>query len=164
MILTVLAAASENNVIGDHGKIPWKLPRDFARLKELTMGKPIIMGRKTYESIGRPLPGRTNIVITKKDMDINGCIVVHSLPDAIAYAKENGANEAFIFGGGELYAQSMDMADRIELTRVHGTVQGDAFFPIIHHEKWKEVWREDHAKDAEHSFGFSFIRYEKIRD
>lgn len=128
------------------------------------MGKPIIMGRKTYESIGRPLPGRTNIVITRKDMQINGCIVVHSLEDAIEYAKENHAKEAFIFGGGDLYAQSMDIADKIELTRVHGTVEGDAFFPVIHDKDWQETGREDHAADADHSYSFSFIRYERKRD
>jgi dihydrofolate reductase len=161
MLLTIIAAASENNVIGNQGKIPWSLPKDFARLKERTMGNPIIMGRRTYDSIGRPLPGRINIVVTRGKKDIDGCIVVHSLEDAIDYCKREHAKEAFIFGGGEIYAQAMPKADRIDLTRVHMRTDGDAYFPAIDARWWQEVSREDHPADERHSAAFSFIRYER---
>lgn len=159
--ISIIAAASENNVIGNNGKLPWNLPADFQHMKQLTMGHPLIMGRKTHESIGRVLPGRRNIVITRQAVTYPSCEIVTSLEEALAAVKNDPSGEAFIFGGGEIYAQAMDKAQRIYLTRVHAMVEGDAFFPEIDVKKWKESGREDHPKDARNQYGYSFIAYEK---
>lgn len=159
MILSIIVAASDNNVIGNKGQLPWHLAADMRRMKELTMGHPLIMGRKTHESIGKALPGRRNIVITHQKMTFSGCEVVSSLDEALqAVASEK---EAFIFGGGEIYRQAMDKVDRIYLTRVHATVEGDSFFPAIDPAQWREVARENHPSDAENEYPYSFITYER---
>ncbi len=159
--ISIIAAASDNNVIGNKGKLPWNLPADFKRMKELTMGHSLIMGRKTHESIGRALPGRRNIVITRQAVTYPGCEVVASLGDAFEAVKDDPSGEAFIFGGGEIYAQAMDRAQKIYLTRVHATVEGDALFPEIDLKKWKQIEREDHPKDAKNQYGYSFVAYER---
>lgn len=162
MILSIIAAVSENNVIGNKGQLPWRLAADMKRMKELTMGHPLIMGRKTHESIGRALPGRRNIVIThRKDVKFPGCELVSSLQEALAWTKDDPSGEAFIFGGGEIYKQAMEKADKMYLTRVHAMVEGDVFFPEIDPTQWKEVAREDHPADAENQFPHSFITYER---
>lgn len=125
MILSIIAAASDNNVIGNKGQLPWKLAEDFKRMKELTMGHPLIMGRKTHESIGRALPGRRNIVITHQKMTFPGCEVVTSLDGALQSVTDE--TEAFIFGGGEIYKQGMEKAQKIYLTRVQASVGGCIF-------------------------------------
>lgn len=158
MILSIIVAASENNVIGNKGQLPWKQAADFQRMKELTMGHPLIMGRKTHESIGRVLPGRRNIVITHQTMHFPGCEVVTSLDEALASVQNE--QEAFIFGGGEIYKQAMSKADKIYLTRVHATIEGDAYFPVIDLAQWKEISRKDHPADAENQYSYSFIEYE----
>ncbi len=128
--LSIIAAISENRVIGDQGKIPWHLSDDFRRFKERTFGHAIIMGRKTYESIGRPLPGRTNIVITRDTArDISGCVVVGSLTEALERAREIESEEIFVCGGGQIYADALPLADRLYLTVVHAIIDGDVFFP-----------------------------------
>lgn len=132
---------------------------DMKRMKELTRGHPLIMGRKTHESIGRALPGRRNIVITHQKMTFPGCEVVASLDEALQSVKNEP--ETFIFGGGEIYRQAMNKADRIYLTRVHATVEGDAFFPAIDPAQWREVAREDHPADVENEYQYSFITYER---
>jgi dihydrofolate reductase len=162
MRITLLAAADENNVIGAENALPWKLPLDFQRMKKLTMGKPLIMGRKTHESIGRALPGRRNIVITrKKSAKFPGCDVVHSLEEALALAKKDRKSDAIIFGGAEIYAQALPIADRIELTRVHARFKGDAHFPEFSPEEWELVARERHEADAQHAVPFSFLTYDR---
>lgn len=161
MTISIIVAASENNVIGNKGKLPWRLVADFKRMKELTMGHPLIMGRKTHESIGRALPGRRNIVITHQHVQFPGCEVVRSLDEALESVKSE--EEAFIFGGGEIYKQAMDFAERIYLTRVHVTVEGDVFFPEIDLTRWKEISREDHSADAENQYPYSFITYDRHR-
>ena len=165
MFLSIIAAADENNVIGMQNRLPWKLPADLKRFQELTKGHPVIMGRKTYESLPedrKPLPNRTNIVITRDaGRQFPGCTVVRSLQDAIDAAQETGTDEAFVIGGGEIYAQALPIADRMYLTRVHGTFEGDALFPSITKEEWHEVSREEHPSDAHNPVGFTFFRYER---
>ena len=159
MILSIIVAASENNVIGNKGQLPWKLAADMRHMKELTMGHPLIMGRKTHESIGRALPGRRNIVITHQTVSYPGCEVVASLEEALQSVTDEA--EAFIFGGGEIYKQAMSLAQRIYLTRVHTTTEGDAYFPEVESGKWKVVSQEDHPADAENQYPYSFLTYER---
>jgi dihydrofolate reductase len=130
MIISIIAAMAENRVIGRGGAIPWDIPDDRRRFRELTMGHPVIMGRKTFESIGRPLSGRRNIILSRRpDYRGEGCCVVHSLEDALSASA--GADEVFICGGEELYRLALPLATRIYLTVVHGSCDGDAFFPPI---------------------------------
>lgn len=161
MRISIIVAAAENNVIGGHNALLWKLPADFTRMKDLTMGHSLIMGRKTHESIGRPLPGRRNIVITRQNVDYAGCEVVASLEDALAAVQNDASGEVFIFGGGEIYKQAMPKTDRIYMTRVHAEFEGDTYFPEIDPNEWKEIEREDHAADDENPYPFSFITYER---
>ena len=162
MKLSIIAAAAENNVIGKGNDLPWDLPDDLQHFKEITEGSPVIMGLKTFESLGRPLPNRQNIVLSfEPDVPIEGCDVVGSLEDAIKLAEGGGAKESFIIGGGSVYAQAMPKADRIYLTRVHADVDGDIFFPEVDEEKWEEVSRERHEKDDQHQYAFSFLRFER---
>lgn len=164
MYISLIAAASENNVIGNKGKLPWHLPDDMRHFKELTMGKPVIMGRKTFESIGTALPGRQNIVITRNvSFSAPECTVSESFTEAIGVATYVGAEQAFVIGGGEIYREALPHADRIYLTRVHATVDGDAFFPEVDLKGWKEVERQRHDKDATHAYPFTFFTYEKKR-
>lgn len=161
--ISLVAAASENNVIGDENEIPWHLPDDMKFFREITEGKPIIMGRKTFESIGKPLPKRHNIVISRqRDLEIEGCDVVGSLEEALELAEEESADEACIIGGGQIYSEGIDQADRIYLTRVHATVDGDTYFPEVDEEEWEEIDRQDHDKDEQHEYAFSIIHYERV--
>lgn len=161
MILSLVVAASENNVIGKGNDIPWRLPDDWKNFRELTMGKPVIMGRKTYDSIvalGRaPLKGRTNIVLSRNpDTAYDGAHVVGSLEDAIAIAQREGATEACIIGGEALYASALPQADVLHLTRVHTTIEdGDAFFPEIDPSEWEEVASVEHPQDDKHAFAYT---------
>jgi dihydrofolate reductase len=159
--ITLIAAASENNVIGKDNKLIWHLSDDLKHFKELTKGHCVIMGRKTFESMPKALPNRTNIVITRKhDYVARDAIVVHSIHEALERAKED--KQPFIVGGGEIYSQSILISDRIELTRVHTEIEGDAFFPEIDPKIWKEISREERFKDEKNDFDYTFIRYNKI--
>jgi dihydrofolate reductase len=159
MILSLIVAADKNNVIGGGNTLLWNLPADMKHFRTLTEGHPIIMGRKTYESIGRPLPKRQNIVITRQsDLQIEGCDVVSSLNDALALVQET--DEAFIIGGGQIYAQALDHVNRIYLTRVDSEFEGDVTFPELSDE-WKETSREEHQADAENECGYAFLVYER---
>lgn len=161
MILSLIAAADEGNCIGGENRLLWDLPDDLKRFRALTKGKSVIMGRKTYDSIGRPLPHRRNIVITSRaDWGRDGVEVVHSLADAINLVR--GESEVFIIGGGMLYQEALDYAQRIYLTRVHAALEGDAYFPIIDLAVWKEVRREEHPADAAHEYAFTYIDYERV--
>lgn len=160
MKISLIVAAAENGVIGTHGALPWHLPDDFKRFKALTSGHPVIMGRKTFESIGKPLPNRRNIVISRSISSLEGCDVVHSVQAALDLVQESNAEEAWVIGGGEIYKEAMPLADHIELTRVHATVEGDVSFPELTSE-WKEVFREDHQADEKHKFSFTFLAYER---
>jgi dihydrofolate reductase len=162
MFVTLVAAAAENNVIGNKGKLPWKLPDDLKHFRMVTTGHPVIMGRKTFESIGRPLPDRLNIIITRqKDYTAQGCVVVHTLDQALTLAEQNTKTEVCVIGGGEIYREAFRFADFIELTRVHTVVEGDATFPEISPEEWEEIWSEEHAADDRHEFAFTFQRLKR---
>lgn len=158
--VTLIAAASENNVIGNENKLIWHLPDDLKHFKELTKGHFVIMGRKTFESMPKALPNRTNIVITRK-LDYIGkdAIVVNSIHEALERASDD--KQPFIIGGGEIYNQSILLANRIELTRVHTDSTGDTHFPEINYKLWEEASRDQRFKDDKHKFDFTFIRYNK---
>lgn len=163
MKLSMIAALAANNVIGRDNQIPWRLSTDLKRLKALTMGHHVIMGRKTYESIGRPLPGRTNVVITRQQgYAPDGAEVVHTLEEAVRLAERNGDSEAFILGGAEIYAQAMHRADRMYLTRVHADVEGDTYFPDFDDvAEWQLVDAEHFDADGKNEYPFSFLTYER---
>ena len=159
--VTMIAAAGENNALGKDNQLIWYLSDDLKHFKNLTKGHHVIMGRKTFESMPKALPNRTNVVITRqKDYEAENAHVVHSLEAALAFVEDD--EQPFIIGGGEVYRQGLDYADSIELTRVHEEFEADTFFPDIDPAKWREVWRENHDKDEKHKHAFSFIRYEKI--
>lgn len=156
MNISIIVAAAENNVIGKDNDMPWRLSADLRRFKKLTMGHHIIMGRKTFESIGKPLPGRTSVIITRnKDYKQEGCIVVHSLDEALETIKDE---EVFIIGGGEIYNMAFEKANKLYLTRVHANPEGDTCIPEVDN-RWKEVEREDFQKDEKNQYDYSFIDY-----
>ena len=151
-----------NGVIGRDNELPWHLPADLQHFKKTTMGKPILMGRKTYESIGRPLPGRTNIVITRDSRyQAAGCVVVNSIDAAMDAAGEQ--DEIMVIGGAEFYRQVLPYTDTIYLTRIHETFTGDTFFPELNDADWREVERSDQAADAKNPHDYSFIRLDRVR-
>ena len=157
--LTIIVAAAENDAIGKDNKLLWHLSDDLQHFKKLTSGHHIIMGRKTFESFPKPLPNRTHIVITRQEDYVvpEGVIKASSLQDAINLAKDD--SQPFIIGGGEIYKQGMDYADKIEITRVHHDFEGDTFFPKIDSTIWKEVNNVFHKKDKDHDYEFSFLTY-----
>ena len=161
----MIVAVAENGVIGRNNALPWYLPNDLKYFKQTTMGKPVIMGRKTYESIGKPLPGRTNIVITRQaDYQPEGVKVVNSVEAARELAESvcliDGQEEAMIMGGAEIYALALPHTDRLYLTEVHADVEGDAFFPEYDKSLWQEVAREDFAAEGPNPYNYSFVVYE----
>lgn len=163
MIKLIVAKAS-NNVIGDKNNLIWHLPNDLKHFKNLTTGHPIIMGRKTYESLGRPLPNRTNIIITRDQNFIDDQIIItHSLEQALAKANEI-QEDVFVIGGGEIYKQAMEYVDVIYLTEVHHEFNGDTYFPEIDEESFEEVERVHHMKDEKHPYSYSFITYKRIKE
>jgi dihydrofolate reductase len=158
-LISLIVAASENDVIGRDGNLPWRLPDDLRHFKEVTMGKPVVMGRKTWESIGKPLPGRQNVVITRqKDYDAKGCEVV-GYPAAALLATLQ-ADELMVIGGGRVYRQFLRRADRIYLTRVHATIEGDAFFPSLG-DDWERVSSDSFPADDRNEHAFTFERWER---
>lgn len=170
MDIAIYVAIAENGVIGREGGLPWRLSTDLKRFKADTMGKPIIMGRRTYEGIGRPLPGRLNIVVTRdKSWRAEGIEVAHSLDDAIALAKVRGrcmagAGEICVVGGGEIYAQALPIADRLHVTHVLASVDGDAHFPPIDPSIWRVVSAEDFPAGEKDSHATRYTVYERRRD
>jgi dihydrofolate reductase len=154
--IAIVVAADERGGIGIQGRLPWHLPADLKRFKTLTMGKPIIMGRRTWDSIGRPLPGRHSIVLTRdRGLAIDGATVVHSFEEARRAA--GAAAEACVIGGADLFALALPVAEVIELTQVHATVDADTFLPPIDPSVWRETHRERHAADERHAYPFSFV-------
>ena len=159
-MISLIVAVSENNVIGSGGELPWRLSDDLKRFKAVTMGKPIVMGRKTYESIGRPLPGRQNIVITgQAGFDAPGCDVVDSKEAALAAARDAG--EAMVIGGSQVYALFLPDAGRLYLTRVHAEIEGDTHFPDVASDDWRLVADEAHQADERNEYDYSFRTYER---
>ena len=160
MILSLIVAASRNGVIGASGKLPWHLPADLRRFKQLTMGHPVVMGRRTFESIGKPLPGRANIVITRqKDYQACGAAVAHSLEEALRMCENE--KEAFVIGGASIYREALPRADRIYLTRIDQDFEGDTYLPQIDQTVWKEISREDSEPDQKNPFPYSLVTLEK---
>lgn len=157
MNIALVVAAAENNAIGLNNKLLWRLPNDMKFFKNTTWGMPVIMGRKTFESLGKPLAGRTNIVITRqKNWEATGAQVVGSLQQALAAAGETDAKEAFVIGGGEIYALALPLANRIYLTRVHASFEGDTFFPAFDQQQWNLLSKLDFEADEKHAYAYSF--------
>ena len=156
-MIALVVAMAENRVIGKENKLIWHLPADLKFFKNLTTGHPIIMGRKTYESIGKPLPNRTNIIITRQaDFTAEGCLVAHSLTEALMMAQQLDS-DIFVIGGAEIYKQAMFLADTIYLTEVHHTFEGDTFFPEIDSVLWQETSREEHKADEKNPYDYAFV-------
>lgn len=158
--INLIAAVADNGVIGNAGALPWHLPADLKHFKQLTVGKPVVMGRKTYESIGKPLPGRHNIIITRqRDFVAAGCTVVHSLAEALTAA--DPAPDVMVIGGAELYAQTLLLADRLLLTEVHVDAAGDTLFPTFSKGDWRQTSRVQHPPEAGRP-GYSFVVFERV--
>ncbi|MFD2145873.1 dihydrofolate reductase [Mucilaginibacter antarcticus] len=159
MTISIVVAIAHNNAIGKDNKLLWHLPKDLRHFKEITTGGTIIMGRKTYDSVGRPLPNRRNIIITRQQIEIPGCEVVNSLDAALGLCKND--TEVFIVGGAEIYKLAMPLTNRIFLTIVHQDFEADTFFPEIKGEIWKETERQDHEPDEKNPLPYSFITLER---
>ncbi len=165
MKISLIAAVAENGVIGRDNDMPWHLPDDFAFFKRKTSHHPIIMGRKSLESLGKPLPNRTNIVITRNlDFTADGVTVVHTLDDAVAEAKKatGTTNEIFVIGGAEIYKLALPIATTLYLTEIHQTYEGDTHFPAFDKHEWQEISRRPHPADERHKVAFDFVEYERI--
>jgi dihydrofolate reductase len=160
VIVSIIAAMDRNRLIGSNNQLPWHLPADLAHFKRVTMGKPVIMGRKTYESIGRPLPGRTNIVLTRSgDFQPEGVVVVPDLEQALDYVA--GAEEVMIIGGSSLYELALSMVDRLYLTFIENTYRGDAWFPDFDPAEWEVIASEEHHADMKNSSDYRFVTYQR---
>ena len=159
MIVSMVVAIAENNAIGKNNQLLWYLPADLKHFRVITTGHTVIMGRKTYDSVGKPLPNRRNIIITRQDMTIEGCEVVKSIEEALALSSSE--EEVFIVGGAEIYKQSMHLTDRIYLTIVHQKFDGDSFFPEIEDAEWQETERADYEPDEKNKLPYSFITLER---
>ena len=154
--IALVVAVADNGVIGRAGKLPWHLPDDLKRFKAITMGKPILMGRRTFESIGRALPGRRNLVLSRSNtLDIAGVEPVHSLEDARSRVRD--ADELCVIGGAEVYAVALPLASCVYLTQVHGAVTGDTYFRLDELKGWTEVARTEHPADDRHAYAMSFV-------
>lgn len=163
MRISIIVAASENNVIGINNMLPWRLPTDLKYFKSTTLGKPIVMGRKTFESLGKPLPGRPNIVITRQsDFQPEGAYVVGSVEEGIEKAKSFGGDELFITGGSQIFEQAWPLVERIYLTRVYAVVHGDAFFPHLDGAEFELVTDERHEADEKNQYSFAFQVWERV--
>lgn len=161
MILSIIVAAAENDVIGKSGDMAWHLPAEMTYFRQTTVGHPVIMGRVTHESIGRALPDRLNIVITSdKEYKAPGCVVVNSLKAALALPEVRNADEVFIIGGQSVNEQALPRADKLYLTRVHAKIEGDKYFHY-NPEDWELVWSEKHQADAENKYPFEFMVFER---
>jgi len=163
-MITLIAAIAKNNALGKDNDLIWYLPADLKRFKQITSGHHILMGRNTFESIGKPLPNRTSIIITRNnDYFKDGCLIANSIEHAIELTK---GNNAFIIGGAQIYKQALeqDLVDRLDITIVHHNFEADAFFPEIDKTVWKEVAREDFKADEKNKYDYSFVSYEKRKD
>lgn len=155
-----IAAAAENNALGKDNKMVWNLPDDYKRFREITTGHYIILGRKTFESLEKPLKNRTHVIVTRdKNYKAEDCIIVNSIEEALKAVPKDEDN--FIIGGAEIYKQSIHLSDKIELTRVHTTCEADAFFPEIDTKEWELIAEKHHPKDEKHAFDFTYLTYVK---
>ena len=164
MRLSIIVAMDKNRLIGVNGRLPWRLPDDMKWFREQTMGKPVVMGRKTFESIPdrfRPLPGRHNIVLTRRgDYEVEGVTAVHTLEAVLAAA--GAVDEIVVIGGAELYRQLLPQADRLYLTLIDAELTGDAYFPEIDPAAWREIFRQEHPADNRHDYPFTWLIWERI--
>lgn len=166
MRISLISAASDNDVIGRDNDLPWHLPDDFRFFKRTTKGHHVIMGRRTWESRPEPLPKRVNVIVTSRvDYDAPGGTIVRSLAEGIELARAAGEDEAFVIGGTRLYAEAIEsgLADRMYLTRVHAHIEGDATFPSFDATQWREVERIEHPTDERHAHAFTFLTYDRVR-
>jgi dihydrofolate reductase len=162
MRVSLIAAVSDNAVIGRDNDLPWRLPRDLKRFRKLTMGHHLLLGRRTFEAIGRPLPGRTMVVLTTRDASLVGDeLLARSLEDALEVARSRGETEAFIAGGEQVYRRALPVVERLYLTRVHATVDGDARFPHVDATEWHEIEREHYPVSEENSIPLTFLMLER---
>ncbi len=160
MKLSAIVAITENRVIGRNNRLPWRLPADLCHFKKLTLGKPILMGRKTYESIGRVLPGRRNLILTRNSAyQVPGAEVVFSLEEAVSGLKAD--EELMLIGGAELFREFLPRVQKVYLTLVRAELEGDSYFPELSAAEWREVSREDHGADAENEYDYSFTVWER---
>ena len=156
-MISIVVAIADNNVIGKDNQLIWHLPADLRHFKQKTMGHPMIMGRKTFESIGKPLPGRTTIIVTRQqDYSAAGCIVTNSVQEAIEKARELD-EQVSIVGGAEIYRQALPFVDHLYLTRVHHTFDGDTFFPELNEAEWEQISAEAHAPDEKNKYPYTFL-------
>lgn len=163
MTISLVVAAATNHAIGKEGKMPWHLPNDMKHFKNVTWGMPVIMGRKTFESLGKVLPGRKNIVVSRQPgFQPEGTVVVKSIEDALFVAKEADANEVMVIGGGEIYKALFDKARRIYLTRVEAEPEADTFFPSLHPRQWHLLSQQRHEADEKNDYNYSFELWERI--
>lgn len=162
MLISIIVIADENNGIGKNNQLLCHLPADLKYFKQTTLGHTIVMGRKTFESIGKPLPGRTNIVISRQtDLAIEGCLVLPHLEDAINHAKASGETELFITGGGTIYELTLPLADKVYLTRLHHQFDADTFFPALPGNEWNCIKDERHSQDEKNRYDYSFQVYQR---
>jgi dihydrofolate reductase len=165
MILSFIVAVSDDNAIGINNTLPWYLPEDLKFFKRTTMGKPVIMGRKTFQSLGQALPGRLNIVLSgDKHLALpEGVLLMDNISAAVERLQTENTEEGFIIGGGQVFASTISLVDRMYITRVHASFpDADAFFPEIDHTHWKLAWEEKHHADEKHKYDFTFQRYERV--
>ncbi|NCU17240.1 dihydrofolate reductase [Pallidibacillus pasinlerensis] len=163
-MISFIVATSENGIIGKDNQIPWHLPDDLKRFKKITMGHPIVMGRKTFESIGRPLPGRENIVLTKnKNIELEGCTVFHSEKELIDYCTRKKDEEVFIIGGAYLFKMFLPYVDRLYLTKIYEQFEGDVFLPKIDFSQFEITSKEQGLKDEKNPYTYEYIVYNKIK-
>jgi dihydrofolate reductase len=163
MTISLIVAAATNNAIGKDGKLPWHLPNDMKHFKNITWGLPVIMGRKTFESLGKPLTGRKNIVVSRQPgWQMEGTVTVKNLDDALFLAKETDAKEVMVIGGGEIYKALFDKAKRIYITRVEAEPDADTFFPSVDLKIWRLISQKDYEADEKNSYNYSFQVWEKM--
>ena len=166
-MISLIVAKADNNVIGHNNQLPWHLPADLKHFKARTLGKPIIMGRKTFESLGRVLPGRPHVIISRNNMTLpDQCHLTHSLPDALAQAQRltgSSSNEVVVIGGAEIYRQALPLVDTLYVTEVHLSPEGDAFFPPLDETQWQETERQDVPAGADSAIAFSIVTYQRRR-
>lgn len=161
-MITIIAAIAENNALGKDNDLIWHLPADLKRFKKVTSGHHIVMGRNTFESIGKPLPNRTTVIITRNNKyQQEGCKIVHAIKDALEIAKDD--SEVYLIGGAQIYKQALEenLVDRLDITRVHQYFEADVFFPKIDLKIWKEIFREDFKADERNKYDYSFVSYVK---
>lgn len=162
MKTSIIVAKSENHIIGKDGQIPWRLPNDLKYFKKTTMGHPIIMGRKTHEGIGKPLPGRSNIVLSSRKTEFPGCLLCRSLEEALGKCLMDREEEVFIIGGASIYGQSFGFVDRLYITEIKAEIAGDTFLPFFDITQFKEVSRKSNKADKRHKFEYDFVVYDRL--